>query len=73
MKISTRQLNDSEKAFIKYTDSKMNFNKVIENTDSQILHISEDDPYISFDIVKKYYSKIKKLKIHTYKDKNHFN
>jgi hypothetical protein len=23
--------------------------------------------------VKKYYSKIKKLKIHTYKDKNHFN
>lgn len=73
MKISTRQLNDSEKAFIKYTDSKVDFSKIIQNTDFQIIHISEDDPYIIFDTVKMYYSDIKNLKIHTYKNKNHFN
>lgn len=70
---SREKLNYNEKAFIKYTSTEINFKKVSENTDFQVLHISKNDPYIAFDKVKKYYKKLPYLITYEYSDKKHFN
>lgn len=48
MSITQRALNEREKAFIPYTNNEIDFEKVTQNSDLQILHISENDPYIDF-------------------------
>lgn len=48
MSITEKVLNDREKAFSLYTRQEANFEKISQNSSLQILHISENDPYIHF-------------------------
>ncbi len=48
MGITERTLNDNEKSFVSYVENTILFEKVIQNSILQVLHISENDPYIDF-------------------------
>ncbi len=70
MGIATRpSQNQNEIAFSQYVSEEASFSQVSKNTKKVSIHLSKNDPYISYEQAKKYYGNIADIEIREYKDK----